>query len=234
MQRSEPRRFAKYDQSGAYHWQEMERNSPQYNPPLEARYKMVIKRLDVAGRVLDLGCGDGYVMNLARRNCRSVIGIDPEKTGVRLASSKLHGLPNCRVIQADGYLLPFAAESFDAVLMADVIEHLEAPDRCLAEVRRVLAPNGRLLVTTPKWRPNRNIDPHHVREYRPEDLERCLAAHFSKVSLTFFWPIRWWAAYRTRVGWHLIKTFARHLYNPFLAESTKPDEFGQILAVCER
>ena len=49
----------------------------------------------------------------------------------------------------DLYYLPFAAECFDAVVLSEVVEHLEDIDAALAEARRVLRPRGRLVVSVP-------------------------------------------------------------------------------------
>jgi SAM-dependent methyltransferase len=56
----------------------------------------------------------------------------------------------CRLLLcADGYQLPFAAESFSAVLLVAVLEHTRAPWRLLAETRRVLKPGGRVIMVVP-------------------------------------------------------------------------------------
>ena len=52
-------------------------------------------------------------------------------------------------VLADAYSLPFASEAFDLVLCAEVLEHMKAPSLALAEMRRVLKPGGKLLLTTP-------------------------------------------------------------------------------------
>lgn len=228
-----PLRFSKYDASGAYHWIECDRHASQYNPPLEARYGVLLNRMGRARRILDIGCGDGYLMSRVSSCGDEVIGIDPEPAGVTLAADKLRRFGNCSVLQASAYALPFADDDFDVALLADVIEHLERPAESLREISRVLKPDGTLLVTTPKWRPDRKWDPLHVREYRPEELSVCLKAHFSDVSMAFFWPLNWSSMYATRVGWRLIRTFARYLYNPFFQEGHEPERYGQIIAICQ-
>src|SRR5207248_1650808 len=160
-------KFDKYTEAGAYHWIECDRSSRNYNPPLEARYKVVVDKLGETKRALDVGCGDGYLINLLRLRCEEAVGIEYDATGIELAAAKLATYPNCNVIRASCYEIPFASRSFDAVLLADVIEHLPEPDRCLEEIGRVLTPEGALFVTTPKWRPDRMWDKHHVKEYTP-------------------------------------------------------------------
>jgi ubiquinone/menaquinone biosynthesis C-methylase UbiE len=66
--------------------------------------------------------------------------------------------------------LPFRQASFDVVLLADVIEHLEHAALCVQELRRVLVPGGVALVTTPLGRPDRNPRWNHVKEYTGPDI----------------------------------------------------------------
>jgi len=225
-------RFTKYDEQGAYHWKECDKRSRTYNPALDARYEALVSRVNRANRVLDVGCGDGYLMAQIKPHAEEVIGIDFELSGVRLATHQLQGLGNCFVAQASCYSLPFPDHSFDVVLLADVIEHLEDPDACVREIQRVLHPSGYLFLTTPKWRPDRRWDVRHVKEFKPNELAQCLMEHFSSVQLTFFWPSIWSRIYRTRIGWRLVRKLAQYLYNPFLSEGQDPRKYGQILAVC--
>ncbi len=224
--------FGKYAASGAYHWEECERRSRLYNPPLFARYEVLVKRITDASRVLDVGCGDGYLMGRVSPRSREVFGVESDRSGVELARHMLRPFTNCSVVQGNCYSLPFREGFFDTILLADVIEHLEEPDLCLQEVRRVIASNGVFMVTTPKWRPDRRWDANHVREYKPEELAESLSPHFSEVKLSFFWPLEWSNRYSTLVGWRLIRILARHFHNPFLREGTAPRPFGQILAIC--
>jgi len=219
---------------GAYHWAECDRTSSRYNPPLEARYRVIAKRVTGAKRALDVGCGDGYLMNLLSPFCQSVFGVDPEPTAVALAAAKLQGFANCMVARASCYQLPFSNGCFDLVLLADVFEHLENPKECLREVSRILAPDGTLVVTTPKWRPDRIWDRFHYKEYKPEELAVCLQSYFSQVTMTFFWPMAWYRIYSTRIGWRLMRIFCRYLANPFLREGSTPEAHHQILAVCQQ
>ena len=57
-----------------------------------------------------------------------------------------------RCIQSIGELLPLPDNSFDCLILSEVIEHLEAPQVSIREATRVLRPGGRLLLTTPNYR----------------------------------------------------------------------------------
>ncbi len=231
--------FDKYDRYGAYHWQECERHSRRYNPPLVARYEAVAKRISGRPKALDIGCGDGYLMHLVQPKCETIVGIDTASGGIRNAVRQWSRLPgqdasHCHIALGSGYALPFDDAQFDLVLLTDVIEHLKRPEFCLAEICRVLQPSGTLCVTTPRRRPERPLGWDHVREYTAEELRHDLAAFFVDVELTFLWPLTWFRLYGTRLGWRLIRLFARYAGNPFLREGQTPEKFAQMLAMCHQ
>ncbi len=232
---TQPIPFRKYKDLGAYHWEQCDRRSRNYNPPLEARYEVVLRAARARGPlacVLDVGCGDGYLMGQLSGIAGRVDGVDSETDAIALAVQRLSGRQNCHPRQGSCYDIPFPSGHFDLVTFTDVVEHLQQPEQAIAEIVRVLKSGGCLLLTTPKYRPDRMWDPLHVREYTPEQLRDCLAQYFSNVSLRYFWPLRWSNFYATRVGWRLTKHYARFLHNPFLEEAMEPLNYGQMLAVC--
>lgn len=225
--------FDKYELMGAYHWQECDRGSKHFNPPLAARYDMIVKRVN-AGSALDVGAGDGYLAGLLAQKCDLVTAIEYETAGVQLARKMLAGFGNVDVMQGDTYDLPFADNKFDWVLMADVIEHLERPQDAVDEMSRVVSKEGIVYITTPQWRPDRIWDKRHVQEFRPEEFRDLLIANFESVELRFAWPRFWSDLYRTRLGWRLLKLFGRAGFNPFARESVQPVGYCQMLAICRR
>lgn len=226
-------RFEKYETMGAYHWRECDRGSKDYNPPLAARYNMIAKRVN-GGCALDVGTGDGYLASLLAQKCEAVTAIEYEYSGVELARKMLDKYSNVYVMQGDICALPFDDARFNWVLMADVIEHLEQPEPAVAEMARVISHDGSVYVTTPQWRPDRIWDKRHVKEFRPDELQKLLCAHFDSVEMCFAWPQIWSDLYRTRVGWHLLKLLGRAGFNPFVKESTDPEGYCQMLAICCR
>jgi len=223
--------FDKYEKMGAYHWRECDRGSSVYNPPLVARYKMILDRIP-NGRVVDLGAGDGYLAGQLAARCAQVSALEYEPSGVELATAMLADLKNVTVQQGDAYNVPFPDRSFDAIVMADVIEHLHEPERAVREMARIAAVDGVAFVTTPQWSADRPIGADHVTEYTPDEFTALMGKGFESVELAFSWPDRWSSLYRTRVGWRLLRLAGRLGFNPFVTESLKPEGFGQMLAIC--
>ncbi|MFF1376850.1 class I SAM-dependent methyltransferase [Streptomyces sp. NPDC058308] len=98
--------------------------------------------------VLDIGCGDGTAAATAAPLLAGhrVIGVDWSQDALRRAHARLPYAVRGEL--GDGGL-PFASGAADAVLFSEVIEHLVDPDSALDELRRVLAPGGHLMLSTP-------------------------------------------------------------------------------------
>ncbi|MDW8058893.1 MAG: class I SAM-dependent methyltransferase [Thermomicrobium sp.] len=147
-------------------------------------------------RVLDVGCGDGYGTAELAARARYAVGLDDDGNVLREARRR-YGAPRLAWVRARADRLPFRDESLDVVCCFQVLEHLREPERFLAEARRVLVPEGILLMTTP----NRSavlagLNPHHVREYDAEGLRRLCSPFFQDVELLGVFPSERVARYR--------------------------------------
>jgi SAM-dependent methyltransferase len=117
-------------------------------PDLALRRDFLLgEKLAAGERVLDLGCGAGGFTALLAGAGADVIGADVAESALARARAAHPGLA-FTLVPLDGPL-PFEDNGFSLVWASEVIEHVADTARWLSEVRRVLAPGGRLLLTTP-------------------------------------------------------------------------------------
>jgi SAM-dependent methyltransferase len=106
----------------------------------------LVRRYKKAGRLLDVGCGTGQFLAALRRFPGwEVAGVEPHPHAAAFAR-RTFGLP---VHTGDLRSAPYPAASFDVVTLWDVLEHLSAPLADLAAIRRLLKPDGVLILRTP-------------------------------------------------------------------------------------
>lgn len=114
------------------------------------------------GLLLDLGAGSSTFDDANR----TVIGVD------LFAPTA----PADRFVTADAHALPFADRCFDGALLKDVIEHVLDPIAVMCEVRRVVRPGGRIVMTTPRAIPRAVWDdPTHIRGFTARAVMSLLA-----------------------------------------------------------
>ena len=137
----------------------------------------------VHGRtVLDAGCGVGYgTAILANAGSERAIGVDLSAHAV--ADARALGGPAAEYQVADLHDLPFESGAFDVVVCFEAIEHLHDVEVAIDEFRRVLRPDGLLLISSP----NRGIypggNPYQLNELSSGELEEVLGRRFGNVAL---------------------------------------------------
>jgi ubiquinone/menaquinone biosynthesis C-methylase UbiE len=122
---------------------------------VDYRLRRIASYVAITGRWLDCGCAEGsYSVALKQAGADLVVGTDIEETRITEAQRRWAGMAGVTFIAAPAELLPMADESFDAVLLNEVLEHVADQGRALSELRRVLAPDGILVVFSPnRWFP---------------------------------------------------------------------------------
>ena len=103
-------------------------------------------------RILDIGCGGGFLSNALAETGFQVTGIDASPESLRVAQAH-DSTKTVQYLEADAYKIPFPDQSFDVITAMDFLEHVEHPELVVKEVSRLLKPNGLFIFHTF----NRNI-----------------------------------------------------------------------------
>lgn len=130
----------------------------------------------IHGDVLEIGTGTGYGIEVVAPHAATFITLDKLPP-----SADLPHPPHVEFREATVPPLPFASNSFDCVISFQVIEHIKKDMDFVREIRRVLRPGGRFILTTPNAPMSLSRNPWHVREYTASQLRNLLECEFSKV-----------------------------------------------------
>jgi SAM-dependent methyltransferase len=111
-----------------------------------ARLAVDLASVSEADRLVDIGCGPGNAARAAARRGARVIGVDPSPVMLRLARAATRDLPNLSWSPGGAEALPVTNDWATAAWSLRTVHHWKDVTAGLAELRRVLAPSGRLLV----------------------------------------------------------------------------------------
>ena len=150
------------------------------------RYLSILDLLQDA-RVLDAACGEGYGAEVISQRAKLVCGLELDGPTVSSAKSR-HPRPNLSFTQGSVAALPFAKASFERVVSFETIEHItgETQEAFLKEIKRVMTPDGLLIISTP----DRHIyselakyhNEFHLQEFYRQEFYDFLAQHFKNVA----------------------------------------------------
>ncbi len=178
--------FNKYQKlADNYHWLQINRNIFAFNAFVMARYKQVIKLIPNKPhqQILDIGCGDGVLLSLISNG--SLYGVDLDQTSLDFAATKV----KAKLIQAPATTLPFKDNFFDIVLATEIIEHVTRPEKLIQEAKRILKPDGYLILSTPVQQPGKLTDQLHVREFSSVELKELLQPYFRQITISQSHPL---------------------------------------------
>ncbi len=109
------------------------------------RIKIALELIGTKKKVLDVGCYEGYISEKIKELHNEVIGIEISKEAVKICNKR-----GIKCIEQDiEEKFPFKNNYFDCVFAGEIIEHVFDTDALLQEIKRVLKPNGALVLTTP-------------------------------------------------------------------------------------
>ncbi len=133
-------------------------------------------------RTLDAACGEGYGSALLAQSAASVAGVDISDITINHARQRYGQLDGLEFHIADCINLPFADNEFDRVVSFETLEHLAEQEQLLAEFRRVLKPDGFLILSSPDKASysdgQGSVNEFHVKELYREELESLIGQYF--------------------------------------------------------
>ena len=134
--------------------------------------------------VLDIACGEGYGSSLLARVAKSVVGVDIDSTTVNYASQSYFN-ENLKFLVGRCDSIPLPDQSVEVVTSFETIEHHDKHEEMMLEIKRVLTPNGLLIISSPNRfiysdQPN-YANEYHVKELYYNELMDLLNRHFKHV-----------------------------------------------------
>lgn len=158
---------------------------------------LAVLALQPNDRFLDVGCGTGAAVRAAAAVVERAVGVDIAPKMIVRAKELAAGLPHAEFVVGDSEQLPFPAEAFTALLCTASFHHYPEPELALAEMARVLAPGGRLVIADGTSdlriariadRLLRLLDRSHVRLYPTDELVDLVHhAGFDDVATRHLW-----------------------------------------------
>ncbi|WP_430409048.1 class I SAM-dependent methyltransferase [Kordia sp.] len=153
-------------------------DNPLYQRTLKA-YHLVAPFIH--GNVLEIGCGEGYGVELLYKNAAALTLIDKSPYTAETIKEKY---PKATIIQERiPPLTQLKDNSFDVIVSFQVIEHIKDATLYLEEIRRVLKPSGKAYISTPNALKTIARNPWHYKEYTFENLSNLFEKTFSTYTI---------------------------------------------------
>lgn len=119
-----------------------------YAEEQERKYKKALEKVNVSGKeLLDVGCGSGLFFREVAKDALMAVGVDISRKLLFKAKEQARAFINAFVLQADADHLPFRKGCFDHVFAFTVLQNMPKPNETLKELKSVVKPVGRVVVT---------------------------------------------------------------------------------------
>jgi ubiquinone/menaquinone biosynthesis C-methylase UbiE len=135
----------------------------------------------INGDLLEIGCGEGRGIELLKDRCNSFTAIDKIKPVLDELAVKF---PDVKFTHDN--IPPFNKvedNAYDVIISFQVIEHIKNDKLYLEEIKRVLKPGGKALITTPNIKKTLTRNPWHIREYTANELTKLASQVFDHVEM---------------------------------------------------
>lgn len=133
-------------------------------------------------KVLDIACGEGYGSNIMAKKALKVFGVDIDSPTIEKAKSK-YNRNNLTFLSGSTNEIPLGDHSVDVVVSFETIEHHDQHEKMMQEIKRVLTPDGILIISSPEkseYSDKRNYqNPFHVKELYLSEFKDLMSKYFS-------------------------------------------------------
>lgn len=174
------------DRSPQDQWLDNLQSATHYNQWIFSRIAPHLK-----GRTLEVGCGNGNFTTLMAQHCSQLVAVDLNADYVAQTKARLGGCEHVEVRTVDATEMD-CAQTFDTIILLDVLEHIEDDVELLRRLRRQLAPGGTLLLKVPAIASLYNpLDAAvgHYRRYTPAMLRQAILSAKEEQQNPFSEPI---------------------------------------------
>lgn len=134
--------------------------------------------------VLDIASGSGYGTQLLAETAKKVYGVDVNEPAIKYAQAH-YGATNIEYKVGDGVSIPLDDDSVDVVITLETIEHIEDYRHFIKELKRVLKPDGLLIVSTPNELEFAEGNHFHLHEFEYQELVDVLKQDFKNIDSYF-------------------------------------------------
>ncbi|OUR99047.1 SAM-dependent methyltransferase [Flavobacteriales bacterium 33_180_T64] len=153
-------------------------DNPLFQRTLKA-YNLIAKKIE--GDVLEIGCGEGYGIDIISKKANSLTVIDKSKYVLERIKDKF---PETTILHQNiPPLNNLKDNSFDTIISFQVIEHIEDATLFIKEIHRVLKPNGKAYITTPNSKKTIARNPWHYKEYNYSEINTLIRNSFNNYSI---------------------------------------------------
>lgn len=159
------------------------------NTMLEHLHRYAIAMDYVTGKVvLDVASGEGYGTNLLSKKANKIYGVDISSEAIKFSREKYKN-DNITFIQAEAINIPLPDQNIDVIVCFETIEHHDKHNEMLTEFKRILKPDGILIISSPDKLYYSDIpkfyNSFHVKELYKHEFETLIKSYFKETQLLY-------------------------------------------------
>ena len=134
--------------------------------------------------VVDIACGSGYGTSLLAKKAKKVYGVDIDKKTIQYAT-KNYGADNIEFLVGDGEKIPIDDGMADIVVTFETIEHIKNYKKFIKEIKRILKPDGLMIISTPNDLEFAEGNHYHLHEFKYNELIKLIKKDFKNIQPYF-------------------------------------------------